>query len=123
MDSAGPGEAYPPASSFVPAGFAGGSSTMTFAAFKASLAGKKPPRGLSPALQALWLEAKGNWDKAYDCAQAGEGPHGDWVHAYLHRKEGDGANAAYWYKRVRRPASELPLAGEWEEIARALLAR
>ena len=94
---------------------------MKFAAFRESIRAAKPPAGLSEALQALWWEAKGDWDKAHELAQAGEGKAGDWVHAYLHRKEGDPSNAAYWYKRVGRPASTLSLDSEWEEIARDML--
>ncbi len=70
---------------------------MDLAAFRASLSAAEPPPDLSPALRALWLDARGNWDGAHDAAQADEGGAGDWVHAYLHRKEGDAGNAAYWY--------------------------
>ena len=64
-------------------------SAMDLAAFRASLTHSSPPLNLSPALRALWLEARGDWDGAHDSAQADEGGAGDWVHAYLHRKEGD----------------------------------
>jgi hypothetical protein len=94
---------------------------MKFAAFKASIAREAPPGGLSLALQALWWDAKGDWDKAHDCAQAAKGKAGDWAHAYLHRKEGDQSNAAYWYKRVGQPVSTAPLPAEWEAVARSLL--
>jgi len=95
---------------------------MDLAAFRASLAAAAPPDGLSPALQALWWDARDDWGKAHALAQTDEGGAGDWVHAYLHRKEGDAANAGYWYRRAGRPASRVPLAEEWAAIATALLA-
>jgi hypothetical protein len=94
---------------------------MDLAAFKASLSRAKPPDGLSLALAGLWWDAKGDWDKAHDCAQAQDDAAGAWVHAYLHRKEGDAANAGYWYRRAGRPAATAGLDAEWEAIARALL--
>ena len=83
-------------------------SAMDLAAFRASLIYSSPPLNLSPALRALWLDGRGDWDGAHDSAQADEGGAGDWVHAYLHRKEGDPRNAAYWYRRARKPVAELP---------------
>jgi hypothetical protein len=57
---------------------------------------------VSVALAGLWWDAKGNWARAHESAQQDEGPHRAWVHAYLHRKEGDNANAEYWYRRARK---------------------
>ena len=96
---------------------------MTLTEFRASLALPAPPPGLSLALAALWRDGKGDWDGAHDAAQADEGGDGDWVHAYLHRKEGDAGNAGYWYRRAGRPVFRGPLAQEWAEIAEALLTR
>jgi hypothetical protein len=96
-------------------------STMDLAAFRASLTHSSPPLNLSPALRALWLEARGDWDGAHDSAQADEGGAWDWVHAYLHRKEGDSGNAAYWYRRARKPVCRTSLDDEWAAIASALL--
>jgi hypothetical protein len=93
---------------------------MDLAAFRASLAADAPPTGLGPALQALWFDAKGEWDRAHELAQADEGGAGDWVHAYLHRKEGDAGNAAYWYRRAGKPVGSGALEAEWESIAAAL---
>jgi hypothetical protein len=95
---------------------------MDLAAFRASLSSTSPPSDLSPALRALWQDARGDWDGAHDAAQADEGGAGDWVHAYLHRKEGDAGNAAYWYRRARKPVCQTSLDDEWEIIAKALLA-
>lgn len=84
-----------------------------------------PAKGMSVALQALWHDARGDWDAAHDCAQAAAGRDGDWVHAYLHRKEGDPGNAGYWYAKARRamPVAAVALETEWADIARELLAR
>jgi hypothetical protein len=94
---------------------------MDLAAFRASLGLAAPPPDLTPALRALWLDARGNWDGAHEAAQADEGGAGDWVHAYLHRKEGDAGNAAYWYRRARKPVCRTSLDEEWAAIAGALL--
>jgi hypothetical protein len=94
---------------------------MDLAAFRASLAAPEPPANLGPALRALWLDRRGNWDGAHDAAQADGGGAGDWVHAYLHRKEGDAGNAAYWYRRARKPVCRASLDEEWAEIAETLL--
>ena len=95
---------------------------MDISAFRASLRAAAPPDGLAPAPQALWWDAKGDWDRAHALAQADEGGAGDWVHAYLHRKEGDAGNAGYWYRRAGKPASRSSPADEWAAIAAALLA-
>ena len=95
---------------------------MDLASFKDSLAKDEPPAGLTPAQEALWWDAKGDWEKAHQRAQAEASSAGAWVHAYLHRKEGDLDNARYWYGRARRmPIRDAPLEAEWDEIARALL--
>jgi len=91
--------------------------------FSASLAAPAPPPGLSRALEALWYQAKGEWDRAHRLAQKEDSADGAWVHAYLHRVEGDSANAAYWYHRARRPVAEVPTQEEWAEIVQALLAK
>lgn len=97
---------------------------MTFAEFQASVArGAALPAGAGAALQGLWHDARGDWDRAHACAQSDESRDGSWVHAYLHRKDGDLANAGYWYARAGRPRPDagVTLAAEWEEIAAALL--
>jgi len=97
---------------------------MSFAEFQQSVAGAgEPPAGVSPAVQALWHDARGDWDQAHTCAQEDNGRDGAWVHAYLHRKEGDLGNAGYWYARARRPLPtvDVTLDREWTEIARELL--
>ncbi len=94
---------------------------MDLASFKQSLDRDAPPAGLEPALAALWHEAKGDWDEAHRLAQAQDDADGAWVHAYLHRVEGDLSNADYWYRRAGKPSSTAPLKREWDEIAGALL--
>jgi hypothetical protein len=95
---------------------------MTLDEFRASLTHDEPPRQLSLALSALWWDAKNNWKQAHDAAQQDEAPAAAWVHAYLHRKEGDAANAHYWYKRADRNPATGSLEDEWLEITRSLLA-
>jgi hypothetical protein len=91
---------------------------MTIAEFEAASAST-----LQGALLALWWDAKGEWEKAHEIAQDVEGADGAWVHAYLHRKEGDVGNAAYWYRRAGRRVASGDLRAEWEEIAGEMLAR
>ena len=93
---------------------------MSFAEFEASLKQPDPPAALGPALAGLWHDAKGNWDAAHGCVQDDDSAESAWVHAYLHRKEGDAGNAAYWYARARQPVAEVSLREEWAAIARAL---
>ena len=96
-------------------------SAMTFEDFQDSLSYGSPPAGLNRALTALWWDGKEDWTRAHESAQEDEGPSGAWVHAYLHRKEGDSSNAAYWYRRAGKSLSREPLEEEWSEIARSLL--
>jgi hypothetical protein len=95
---------------------------MTYDEFSASLLAKSPPM-LSHALQGLWWDGKGEWAKAHECAQAQDDEEGAWVHAYLHRKEGDLPNADYWYRRAGKRRPEIALGEEWEKIVQALLSR
>jgi hypothetical protein len=74
---------------------------MTFAEFKRSLTKTKPPAGLAPALQGLWWAAKDDWDKAHAIVMDEAGKDCAWVHAYLHRQEGDLGNARYWVQTGR----------------------
>jgi hypothetical protein len=94
---------------------------MTLSEFDRSLSNPKPPAGLSPALAALWWAGKDDWDKAHRIVMDEGGKDCAWVHAYLHRVEGDLGNARYWYGQARRPVSTRPLAAEWNAIVRELL--
>ena len=94
---------------------------MIFKEFRESLEHNDTPVNLTLSLQALWQEAKGNWDQGHKLAAQEGGSDGAWVHAYLHRKEEDIGNASYWYSRAGKPVSKLSLDEEWEEIVKALL--
>src|SRR6201987_3758037 len=96
---------------------------MTLEEFRDSLSRAEAPPGLNLALAGLWWDAKGDWRRAHESAQQDEGPQGSWVHAYLHRKEGDQGNAAYWYKRAGKPVCREPLESEWLSIVTDLLAK
>jgi len=113
---------------------------LSLAAFTAALSGDAPPDGLDNALQALWYEARANgpgmtpaagadgemsadWNTAHRLVQRQRDVAGRWVHGYLHRLEGDAANAAGWYERAGQPFPDVPPAEEWSHIAAALLAR
>ncbi len=88
--------------------------------FRATLTSNAPPEGMSAALQALWWAANSEWDKAHAIVMNEEGPQAAWVHAYLHRVEGDLPNAQYWYRQAgREPDGSLQ--EEWNAIASALL--
>ncbi len=94
---------------------------MQFAEFAKSMQSNTPPADLPIYLLALWFDAKGDWDKAHKSIDSLDDKNACWVHAYLHRKEGDVWNADYWYSRAgkKRPATSLE--EEWENITRALL--
>ena len=93
---------------------------MTLEEFRATLPASEPP-AVSPALDALWWDAKGDWTRAHETAQDINDETGAWVHAYLHRKEGDDSNAAYWYSRAKKPVASDSLDDEWARIVESLL--
>lgn len=94
---------------------------MTLTEFRDSLGHRAPPADAGGALAALWYDARGDWNAAHEAAQEIEDASGAWVHAYLHRKEGDHGNAAYWYRRAGQPVATDTLDAEWSRIAAALL--
>jgi hypothetical protein len=94
---------------------------MTSDDFRKSLSATEPPASLTRALAGLWWDGKGDWTRAHESAQQDEGVESAWVHAYLHRKEGDQSNAAYWYSRAGKPVCREGLDAEWLSIVRALL--
>jgi hypothetical protein len=91
------------------------------AEFRASLSGATPAPGLDAPLTALWWAAKGGWNEAHKLVQDEATADAAWVHAYLHRVEGDPGNAGYWYRQAGKPAASGSLETEWERIASALL--
>jgi hypothetical protein len=94
---------------------------MDVTQFRATVADTVPPEGISLALQTLWWDAKGDWNRAHQCAQQDEGKTGSIVHAYLHRKEGDMRNAGGWYSRAGREPATVSLEAEWQSLAGEML--
>ena len=93
---------------------------MTLDEFKATVSASSPPP-VSGALQALWHDARGEWDQAHEIANGVDDKTGAWVHAYLHRKEGDLGNAGYWYRRAGQPMATDALDAERDRIVVSLL--
>lgn len=94
---------------------------MDLATLKSTISNDAPPAGLPETLQAMWYDAKGAWERAHDIAQDLDNAEGSWIHAYLHRKEGDHGNAAYWYRRAGKQFPDLSLEEEWEALTRHFL--
>ena len=94
---------------------------MTLDELRAMVSRDAPPQGVPELVQALWHDARGDWDRAHEIAQSVDDADGARVHAYLHRKEGDLSNAGYWYSRAGRSRPDASLEQEWAEIAEALL--
>lgn len=91
---------------------------MTFEEFRSATS---EPDELAAPLRALWQDAEGNWESAHRLVQDDASAEAAWVHAYLHRKEGDAANAGYWYARAGKPRFDGSLESEWEEMVQVLL--
>jgi hypothetical protein len=98
-------------------------ASMTPSEFSESISAPRPPGGLTPPIEALWWAAKGDWDKAHKIVMDDEGREAAWVHAYLHRVEGDLPNAGYWYRTAGKPVATGALEAEWYSIAAELLSR
>ena len=94
---------------------------MKFEQFQESLSASAPPENFSEYLQALWYDGKGNWNKAHSVIQNIEDRTAAWIHAYLHRKEGDIGNADYWYRRAGRSRPTTSLQQESKDIVNTLL--
>jgi hypothetical protein len=94
---------------------------MEFEEFQKSLSQSSPPAEISDYVKALWYDAKNNWNQAHEIIQQIEDKTAAWIHAYLHRKEGDIGNADYWYRRAGRNRPVSSLEDEWESIVKALL--
>jgi len=89
---------------------------MTLSELEQSLSDALPPP-VDPLVQALWLDAKGNWAGAHELVQSREDDSAAWIHAYLHRREGDDGNARYWYRQAGKPFPKISLAEEWRALA------
>jgi hypothetical protein len=94
---------------------------MMTADFKSSLSSSAPAPDVSPPLASLWWAAKGDWARAHAIVQDETGVDAAWVHAYLHRVEGDLGNAGYWYRRAGQPVATGGFDVEWDRIVVALL--
>jgi hypothetical protein len=94
---------------------------VSMADFKASLSDTSPAPELNAPLAALWWAARGLWGEAHRIVQARDDADSAWVHAYLHRVEGDLGNAGYWYRQANKPVATGPLDAEWEAMVSALL--
>lgn len=94
---------------------------MDLLSFTESLQGNTPPHGVSEYLRALWYDAKGEWEEAHKIIQDIDTATASWIHAYLHRKEGDTVNADYWYRKSGKKRPVVSLEAEWKEIVTALI--
>jgi len=94
---------------------------MQYQTFQQSIKDSAPPANLSVYLQAMWYDAHGDWDTAHHRVDRLDDATACWVHAYLHRKEGDTGNASYWYSRANKKMPAVSLLLEWETIVKALL--
>ena len=95
--------------------------TEPIQSFERSLDGDEPPASASSMVRAIWHALRGEWDAAHELAQAQSDADGAWEHAWLHRIEGDLANADSWYRQAGRPARRDDTRIEGLEIARALI--
>ena len=94
---------------------------MTFDQFKQSLSKSSPPSDISKYLESLWYDAKGNWEQSHTIIQDINDNTASWIHAYLHRKEGDIWNADYWYNRAGKTRPAITLEAEWEDIVKQMI--
>jgi hypothetical protein len=94
---------------------------MTIEQFNSTLPQPEPPAGITDILTALWYAGKGDWEKAHSIAQDISTRDGSWIHAYLHRYEGDQGNAHYWYNKAGRTMPVMSLEMEWEALVKAFL--
>ena len=88
----------------------------TLAEFKESLNLAQPDSGISVQLKSLWYDGKGDWQRAHTQVDHLTDRESAWVHAYLHRKEGDIWNADYWYSKVHKTRPDVSLQEEWEQL-------
>ena len=94
---------------------------MNLEEFKKSLSSSKPPENIASHLKALWYAGKDDWESSHNIAQDIHDKNGSWIHAYLHRVEGDTFNANYWYNKAGRRMPGYSYQQEWEEISLALM--
>lgn len=93
----------------------------TLTEFKASLKAGEADPNFTVQLKSLWFDGKGDWQMAHQQVDHLSDRESAWVHAYLHRKEGDTGNADYWYRRAGKTRPDIPLAQEWEFLVKHFL--
>jgi len=94
---------------------------MKLEEFKNTFKEEKPHSNWHPMLCALWYDGKGDWHQAHEIADGNPIEGANWVHAYLHRKEGDDWNARYWYRIAGKPLPKISLEEEWRELVKVYL--
>jgi len=94
---------------------------MDYDQFINSLQDREPPENISLLLRALWHDGKNDWESSHNIAQDISDRNGSWIHAYLHRREGDLSNAAYWYHKAGKNGPAVSLKEEWKLLVRAFL--
>ena len=94
---------------------------MTFTEFNSTLKDTSPPKGLPVELEALWHDRKGDWNRSHEVIQDINSKNAAWIHAYLHRKEGDAGNAQYWYSRAGKSMPAVSLNDEWTTLVEHFL--
>ena len=94
---------------------------MDYTGFQQTLTSNVPPSEWPEALKAMWYDAKGDWEASHDIAQDMPDTVGSWIHAYLHRKEGDDWNGGYWYQQAGKNFPKISLEQEHQEIVAFLL--
>lgn len=94
---------------------------MTYGEFIKSFSDNQPPQNLSAVLKALWYDGKDDWESSHNIAQDIHDKNGSWIHAYLHRKEGDISNARYWYSMAGKKEPSMSLSEEWEYLVKQFI--
>ena len=94
---------------------------MDLVSFVTSLDTDTPPKDISVYLLALWYDAKEDWDQSHTTIQDVDTKNAAWIHAYLHRKEGDTFNADYWYRRAGKKRPDVTIKEEWNNLVTAMM--
>ncbi|APQ19176.1 hypothetical protein [Maribacter hydrothermalis] len=95
----------------------------TYPEFEKSLELSQVPEEWTDGLKAAWYDAKGDWESSHNIAQDMHNTLGSWLHAYLHRKEGDRFNAGYWYRLAKKEYPTITLDEELKSIVDYIIAK
>ncbi|WP_282111776.1 hypothetical protein [Maribacter stanieri] len=93
----------------------------TYLEFEKSLELSHVPKEWSDGLKAAWYDANGDWEASHNIAQDMHNTLGSWLHAYLHRKEGDRFNAGYWYRLAKKEYPTITLDEELKVIVESII--